>query len=288
VPGVLFPAKPTVGLKFMSEDVSAEITESDEVMSLTETVVVPAGTYKDCVKIKETLGDGSIEYKYYAPGVGVVREVPSDGDELLISHNGSKPTTMPAATPTTKPAKADAGTPPTFEEVKGWIEAYKTAHPGRGGKDWDINAKTPAQLAADPAAQKLLSLCGKDQRPVIPMLAWEYGGADHPWIKPEASALVYIVYIPTKEKSDNWQYDKARKHVTADVYVLYPDKNPGKDKKGRDQVASCIGDDSNFEILVDTASLDDGKAAGLDLSEASTELRLILPDGTKVSLYSGN
>ena len=71
------------------------------------------------------------------------------------------------------------------------------------------------------------------------------------------------------------------------MYVLFPDKNPGKDKKGRDQVASCIGDDSNFEILVDIASLNDGKDAGLDLSEASTELRLILPDGTKVPLYDG-
>jgi hypothetical protein len=119
------------------------------------------------------------------------------------------------------------------------------------------------------------------------MLAWEYGGHDHPWIKPEASALVYIVYIPTKDKSENWQYDKAKDHVTADVYVLFPDKNPGKDKQGRDQVASCIGDDSNFEILVDIASLKDGKGAGLNLSEASTELRLILPDGTKVPLYSG-
>ena len=56
VPGVLFPAQPTVGLKFMSEDVSDEISEFDEVISLTETVVVPAGTYKNCVKIKESLG----------------------------------------------------------------------------------------------------------------------------------------------------------------------------------------------------------------------------------------
>ena len=196
----------------------------------------------------------------------------------------------PATTPATKPATtssttaAAAAAKPTYDEVKGWIDAYKAAHPGRGGKDWDINAKTPAELAADPAAQKLLSLGGKNARPVIPMLAWDYGGSDHPWIKPEASALVYIVYIPTKDNSENWQYDKAKDHVTADVYVLFPEKNPGQDKEGRAQVASCIGDESNFEILVDTASLHDGKDAGLNLSEASTELRLILPDGKKVHL----
>jgi hypothetical protein len=86
VPGVLFPAHPKVGGKFISEDVSKEISESDEVISISETTTVPAGTFKDCVKIKETLGDGSVEYKFYAPGVGVVREVPSEGDELLVSH----------------------------------------------------------------------------------------------------------------------------------------------------------------------------------------------------------
>ena len=200
----------------------------------------------------------------------------------------------PATAPATKAAASAAASAsatevaknaPTYEQVKGWIEAYKAAHQGNGGKDWDINAKTPAQLAADPAAQQLLSLCGKDQRPVIPMLAWEYGGADHPWIKPEASALVYCVYIPVKEPSANWQYDKAKDHVIADVYVLFPEQNPGKDKQGRDQVAACIGDPTNFEILVDTASLHDGKDAGLNLSEASTELRLILRDGTKVHLF---
>ena len=42
--------------------------------------------YETGVKDKETLSDGSIEFKYYAPGVGVVREAPSTGDELLISH----------------------------------------------------------------------------------------------------------------------------------------------------------------------------------------------------------
>ena len=88
-----------------------------------------------------------------------------------------------------------------------------------------------------------------------------------------------------KENSEHWQYDKAKDHVIADVYVLFPEQNPGKDKQGRDQVAACIGDASNFEILVDTASINDGKDAGLNLAEASTELRLILADGTKVHLF---
>ena len=60
----------------------------DEIMSLTETVTTPAGTYTNCIKEKEVLADGEIEYKYYAKGVGVVREVPGGGDVLLVSHTG--------------------------------------------------------------------------------------------------------------------------------------------------------------------------------------------------------
>jgi hypothetical protein len=86
VPGILFPGHPRVGDKFKSEDVSAEINETDEVVSISETVTVPTGTYQNCVKIKEHLADGTVEYKYFAAGVGVIREVPPEGDVLLKSH----------------------------------------------------------------------------------------------------------------------------------------------------------------------------------------------------------
>ena len=86
-PGVIIPGNPKVGDRFKSEDVSATISESDEVVSVTDTVTTPAGTYHDCVRIREALADGSIEFKCYAKGVGVVREqVPPDGDVLLKSH----------------------------------------------------------------------------------------------------------------------------------------------------------------------------------------------------------
>ncbi|MBW8863666.1 MAG: hypothetical protein JF609_01860 [Verrucomicrobia bacterium] len=88
-PGVIIPAHPKAGDKFKSEDVNKEITENDEIVSVSETVSVPAGTFEDCVKVKEMLADGTTEFKYYAPGVGVVREVPSVGDELLISHTAN-------------------------------------------------------------------------------------------------------------------------------------------------------------------------------------------------------
>lgn len=172
----------------------------------------------------------------------------------------------------------------TFEEAQAAIEAYALAHPGADG---DVVAKTDAQLAADPDAQALRSICGADQAPVIPELAWEYGGSDHAWIGYESSALIYCVYTPVSPSTDHWQYDAAMDHVTADVYVLFPDDNPCKDEVGADQVAACIGDQTNFEILVDTASLDDGHGAGLELSESTTDLYLVLPDDTKVHLFYG-
>ncbi|HEY8145091.1 MAG TPA: hypothetical protein VIG06_20565 [Kofleriaceae bacterium] len=174
-----------------------------------------------------------------------------------------------------------------YDQVVGWIEDYKAEHPGNGGKDWDINAKTPEEIAGDPDAQQLLALCGDYQelRPVIPLLAWEYGGADHQWIAPAESALVYCVYIPIAPSTENWAWDEGADHVTAYTYVLFPEHNPCRDEVGADTVATCIGDPTNFEILVDIASLNDGADAGLALAEASTELRLIMPDGARVHLH---
>jgi hypothetical protein len=86
VPGVLMPGSPKVGDEFRSEDVPKITTEDNEVLSLAETVTVPAGTYENCLKMKEVLSDGAIEFKYYAKGVGCVRELPEGGDVVLKSH----------------------------------------------------------------------------------------------------------------------------------------------------------------------------------------------------------
>ena len=86
VPGVILPAAPKVGDKFWSEDVSGDINERDEVVSVLEKTTVPAGAYTDCMKVKEVLSDGTTEYKLYAKRVGVVREIPSSGDVPLKSH----------------------------------------------------------------------------------------------------------------------------------------------------------------------------------------------------------
>ena len=180
------------------------------------------------------------------------------------------------------PSAADE--PPSYDQVKQWIAEYKAKHSGRGGKDWDINAKSAEEIASEPDTYRLCSLCGPDQRPVIPELAWEYGGSDHRWSNPQAAALVYCVYTPVAKPSEHWRFDHAVGRVIADVYVLFPEHNPCAGKTAREQAAKCIGGFGNLEILADTATLNDGEDVGLSVGETATELRLILPNGKKARL----
>lgn len=85
-PGVLIPAHPKVGDRFRSEEVPKITWEADEVVSISETVTVPAGTWTNCLKIKERTSGGDTEYKFYVPGVGCVKEVESSGELSLKSH----------------------------------------------------------------------------------------------------------------------------------------------------------------------------------------------------------
>lgn len=85
-PGVLMPAHPKAGDKFKSEDAPPITWEADEVISVSETMTVPAGTFSNCLKINERASDGATEFKLYAPGVGVIAEMDSDEGLLLKSH----------------------------------------------------------------------------------------------------------------------------------------------------------------------------------------------------------
>jgi hypothetical protein len=87
--------------------------------------------------------------------------------------------------------------------------------------------------------------------------------------------------------TEHWDYDAVADHVTADVSIGCPAANPCDGEQGPDEVMNCLGDPTNIEIMVDLASLNDGAAAGLALADASTDLYLILEDGTKVHLYTG-
>jgi hypothetical protein len=84
--GLLMPAHPKIGDQFKSEDAAPITWEADEVVSLSETATVAAGTFSNCVKIKESASDGDTEYKLYAPGLGCVEEIEGANPLSLQSH----------------------------------------------------------------------------------------------------------------------------------------------------------------------------------------------------------
>ena len=84
------PANPQGGMTLSVESVNGVVQQvDDEVVSVSETVTVPAGTFTNCLKVKEILSDGTVQYDYYAPNVGVVKIVTPDGDINLTTIGGS-------------------------------------------------------------------------------------------------------------------------------------------------------------------------------------------------------
>ena len=74
--GMAMPGEPRVGQSFSMEAAAGVAMDRARVLSVTDTVRTPAGSWGSCVKVEETspLEPGSRSLKYYAPGVGLVRD----------------------------------------------------------------------------------------------------------------------------------------------------------------------------------------------------------------------
>ena len=71
--GMFMPAKPQVGQKFYQELAPKVAMDRFEVVSMSETVKVPAGTFEKCLKARETTPiEKGTGYKIYAPGIGLI------------------------------------------------------------------------------------------------------------------------------------------------------------------------------------------------------------------------
>ena len=83
--GVAMPADPQVGDRYRFEDVPGITTESNTVTARLPELRVGARTHKDVIQIREQIKpENEIENKFYARGVGVIREVPPDGRVELL------------------------------------------------------------------------------------------------------------------------------------------------------------------------------------------------------------
>jgi len=81
--GLLMPGRPSLHARYYQEIAPKVAMDRAENVSLTETIKTPAGEFKNCLKVEETtpLEPGK-EYKYYAPGIGLVQ----DGSLKLVKY----------------------------------------------------------------------------------------------------------------------------------------------------------------------------------------------------------
>lgn len=82
--GLIMPGTPKLKMKYYQEIAPGVAMDRAEIVSLTETCTTPAGTFQNCLKVKEgsALEFWAKEYKYHAPGIGLVR----DEDLRLIRY----------------------------------------------------------------------------------------------------------------------------------------------------------------------------------------------------------
>jgi len=73
--GLMIPGTPKVGDKFYQEIAPKVALDRVEVVSVDETIKTPAGTFHHCVHLRETTPlEADVSNKYYAPGVGMIKD----------------------------------------------------------------------------------------------------------------------------------------------------------------------------------------------------------------------
>ena len=95
LPGIIMMAEPKVGESYRQEFLKGEAEDLAEVLSVNESVTVPAGSFTGCLKTRDlsTVDRTAEELKYYCPGVGLVLETDIDGEERaeLVEYEGVEP-----------------------------------------------------------------------------------------------------------------------------------------------------------------------------------------------------
>ncbi|MGH7467528.1 MAG: hypothetical protein ACRENP_06030 [Longimicrobiales bacterium] len=86
--GMMMPGVPLLRSRYYQELAPGQAMDRAEIVSLTDTLTTTAGNFRGLLKVLETtpLEPGVREFKYYAPGVGLVR----DGSLRLVTHGMSQ------------------------------------------------------------------------------------------------------------------------------------------------------------------------------------------------------
>ena len=83
-PGIMLPGMPMLGARYYQEIAPGIAMDRAEIVSMSDSMETPAGTFTSIMKILETtpLDPKDKSYKYYVQGVGLVK----DGDLVLIKY----------------------------------------------------------------------------------------------------------------------------------------------------------------------------------------------------------
>lgn len=90
LPGVVMLAEPAVGDVYRQEYLRGEAEDIGEIVSLAESVSVPAGSWSNCLQTRDrsAIDPDADEYKYYCPGVGLVLEEEEGTRVELTDYSG--------------------------------------------------------------------------------------------------------------------------------------------------------------------------------------------------------
>jgi hypothetical protein len=90
-PGLFMPAEPKLGQVFAQERVPGVAEDRSKVVALERSVETPAGTFDGCMKTRDFAPlDNATEFKFYCPGVGLVREQARRARLSLVSYRAMK------------------------------------------------------------------------------------------------------------------------------------------------------------------------------------------------------
>ena len=83
--GLIMPGAPKTGMKYYQEIAPGVAMDWAEIISMDEICETPAGTFSNCMKVKEgtALNIIDTEYKYYVPGIGLIQD-----EDLVLTKYG--------------------------------------------------------------------------------------------------------------------------------------------------------------------------------------------------------
>ncbi|NII24843.1 hypothetical protein HB364_07130 [Pseudoflavitalea sp. X16] len=87
VAGIIMLANPKSGISYQQEFAAGIAEDKAKVVAMGLTILVPLNTYEGCLKTKEwsDLEKGAIDFKFYAPGIGLIKEKKNNTESKLVA-----------------------------------------------------------------------------------------------------------------------------------------------------------------------------------------------------------